>query len=145
MTTKDRREVCISFDEREVLRSRVDYATRGNLDFSKDDLVKAMDLEPSINIGRSRWEMHLGMPGSEEYVTRKLASPTFEGVNARYSFMTDESAAMDETVDRWAKEGAEALRALPSTYSYSRPIIEDTRIRPGQNSSVASTRLRDPI
>ncbi|KIR31448.1 hypothetical protein I352_06084 [Cryptococcus deuterogattii MMRL2647] len=35
-------------------------------DFSKDDLVKAMDLEPSINIGRSRWEMHLGMPGSEE-------------------------------------------------------------------------------
>lgn len=38
---------------KDVLRSRVDYATRGDLDFSKDDLVRAM-LEPSINIGHLR-------------------------------------------------------------------------------------------
>ncbi|KAE8542938.1 hypothetical protein D1P53_001003 [Cryptococcus gattii VGV] len=89
---------------KEVLRSRVDYASRGDLDFSKDDLVRAMDLEPSINIGHLRREMHLGMPGSED-------------------FMTGESAAMDETVDRLANEGDDAVKTLPSTYSDSRPII----------------------
>lgn len=82
---------------KDVLRSRVDYATRGDLDFSKDDLVRAM-LEPSINIGHLRGEMHLGMPGGEEYVTKNLTSPKSEHVNARYSVMTGESAAMKRSI-----------------------------------------------
>lgn len=72
--------------------------------------------------------MYLGMPGSEEHVTKNLTSPKSEDVNARYSFMTGESAAMDETVDSLAKEGDEAVKTLPPTYSYSRPLskIQDT-------------------
>lgn len=106
--------------------------------------MRAM-LEPSINIGHLRREMHLGMPGSGEYVTKSLTLPKSEHVNARYSFMTGESAAMDETVDRLAKEDDEAVKTLPSTYSYSRPIIEDTRCHWDKISSAPSTRLRDPI
>lgn len=89
--------------------------------------------------------MYLGMPGSEEHVTKNLTSPKSEDVNARYSFMTGESAAMDETVDSLAKEGDEAVKTLPPTYSYSRPIIEDTRYHWDKISSAPSTRLRDPI
>lgn len=75
----------------------MDYATKRDLEFSKDDRVRAM-LEPSINIGHLRGEMHLGMLGSEEYVTKNLTSPKSEHVNARYSFMTGESAAMKRSI-----------------------------------------------
>ncbi|KAL0241853.1 hypothetical protein I308_106025 [Cryptococcus tetragattii IND107] len=108
---------------KDVLRSRVDYATRGDLDFSKDDLVSH------------------GFGAFDQY----WAPEASEDVNARYSFMTGESAAMDETVDSLAKEGDEAVKTLPPTYSYSRPIIEDTRYHWDKISSAPSTRLRDPI
>lgn len=76
--------------------------------------------------------MHLGMPGGEEDVTKNLTSPKSEHVNARYSFTTGESAAM-KAVDRLAREDGEAVKTLPSTYSYSRPNFRRYKMPLGQN------------
>lgn len=130
----------------DVLQSQVDYATTGDFIFNKDDLVRAMDLDPSINNGSFGWEMRLGIPGSNGYITENLKSPTFGDVNNRYSFKTAESAAMDETVIFLATQGAEALKTLPSTYVYSRPVLEKIQKCDWDRiSSAASTKLRGPI
>lgn len=110
----------------DILRSQVDAIT-GDFDFTKDDLVKAMDLEPWIDIGPFGWEMRLGIPGNGGYITKNLKSPKFEDVNNRYSFKTAESAVIDETVDFLAKQGAKALKTLPSIYIYSIPVLEKIR------------------
>ncbi|OWZ28505.1 hypothetical protein C356_06423 [Cryptococcus neoformans c45] len=129
----------------DILRSQVD-AIPGDFDFTKDDLVKAMDLEPWIDIGPFGWEMRLGIPGNDGYITKNLKSPKFEDVNNRYSFKTAESAVIDETVDFLAEQGAKALKTLPSIYIYSIPVLEKIRGCDWDRiSSAASMKLRDPI